>query len=251
MPSKFVCEILMTILFLVTVPRPADLIYPCLPDPCGPNAICREQNGAGSCSCLPDYYGNPYESCRPECVLNSDCPSNKACTQNKCRDPCPGTCGSNAICRVINHVPSCTCVPGYIGDPFQFCSIPPQTPPPPIVNPCDPSPCGPNSQCRISNHQAVCTCSPTFVGSPPYCRPECTVSSECSTDKACIAQKCTDPCPQPCGRNTDCKVYYHSPVCSCLPRYTGDPFSSCYPIPRKICYTFMQNENISIYILLN
>nr|1OIG_A Chain A, Dumpy, isoform Y len=24
---------------------------------------------------------------RPECVLNSDCPSNQACVNQKCRDP--------------------------------------------------------------------------------------------------------------------------------------------------------------------
>lgn len=97
---------------------------PCVPTPCGSNAICREHYGAGSCSCLPEYIGNPYEGCRPECVLNSDCSPNKACIRNKCQDPCPGTCGHNANCQVINHLPSCTCLHGYIGDPFKFCTIP-------------------------------------------------------------------------------------------------------------------------------
>jgi hypothetical protein len=41
---------------------------------------------------------------------------------NKCRDPCPGTCGANADCLVINHSPSCDCRPGYTGDPFRYCS---------------------------------------------------------------------------------------------------------------------------------
>jgi hypothetical protein len=94
---------------------------PCMPSPCGSNAVCREQNGAGSCTCLPDYMGNPYEACRPECVLNSDCPSNRACIHNKCQDPCPGTCGTNADCQVVNHLPSCTCRLGYTGDPFRSC----------------------------------------------------------------------------------------------------------------------------------
>lgn len=39
-----------------------------------------------------------YEGCRPECVLSSDCPSDKACIRNKCKDPCPGVCGLNAEC---------------------------------------------------------------------------------------------------------------------------------------------------------
>jgi len=42
---------------------------------------------------------------------------------NKCKDPCPGTCGSNAKCQTINHIPMCTCLPGYIGDPFKYCQI--------------------------------------------------------------------------------------------------------------------------------
>lgn len=102
---------------------PPERPTPCLPSPCGANAECREHNGAGSCMCLPEYIGNPYEGCRPECVLNSDCAPNKACVRNKCVDPCPGTCGQNANCQVINHLPSCTCVNGYTGDPFRYCSL--------------------------------------------------------------------------------------------------------------------------------
>lgn len=101
-------------------------VNPCNPSPCGANAICREQGTAGACECLPEYFGNPYEGCRPECVLNSDCPSNKACVQNKCKDPCPGSCGQNAQCHVVNHLPSCTCFPGYVGDPYRICDLPPK-----------------------------------------------------------------------------------------------------------------------------
>lgn len=99
-----------------------EVISPCEPSPCGSNAICREQNGAGACLCQTDYLGNPYEGCRPECTINSDCPSHKACLNNKCQDPCPGTCASNGLCQVVNHVPTCTCINGYTGDPFQYCS---------------------------------------------------------------------------------------------------------------------------------
>lgn len=96
---------------------------PCDPSPCGSNALCREQNGAGSCQCISDYIGNPYEGCRPECALNSDCPSNRACIKNKCQDPCPGTCAQNANCQVVNHLPSCTCFVGYTGDPYRYCNV--------------------------------------------------------------------------------------------------------------------------------
>lgn len=94
---------------------------PCVPSPCGSNALCKDRNGVGACSCSPGYLGNPYEGCRPECVLNSDCVPSKSCVRFKCEDPCPGTCGQNAICQVINHVATCNCLPRFTGDPFRFC----------------------------------------------------------------------------------------------------------------------------------
>lgn len=96
---------------------------PCEPSPCGANAKCKEYHSAGSCSCLPDYIGNPYEGCRPECTVNTDCIPNKACIRNKCQDPCPGTCGPLALCTVVNHLPVCSCPFGYSGDPYQRCQF--------------------------------------------------------------------------------------------------------------------------------
>lgn len=98
-------------------------LAPCTPSPCGPNAVCKEQSGAGACLCVGGYFGNPYEGCRPECLVNSDCSSNKACIRNKCFDPCPGTCANNADCQVVNHSPLCTCRQGYTGDPFSQCIV--------------------------------------------------------------------------------------------------------------------------------
>jgi len=232
-----------------------EIIQPCSPSPCGANAVCRQEGNVGSCQCLPEYYGNPYEICRPECVTNNDCPAHKSCQQNKCRDPCPGVCALNALCRVINHLPTCHCHNGFVGDPYRYCQIPEkresstdsdvlskanQYPPLPLailkeyVNPCQPSPCGPNSQCRENNEQAICSCLPEYVGAPPNCRPECVTSAECPQDKACVRQKCSDPCQDVCGSNADCRVIQHAPICSCRPGFTGDAFSRCLPMPRKI-----------------
>lgn len=108
---------------LLTAEPIEETLNPCIPSPCGANAICKEQNGAGSCSCLQEYFGNPYELCRPECTVNTDCPSNKACMGNKCLDPCPGTCAQSAICHVYNHSPTCSCNYGYTGDPYKYCSL--------------------------------------------------------------------------------------------------------------------------------
>lgn len=92
-------------------------IDPCQSQPCGSNAECRN----GVCYCLPEYQGDPYQGCRPECVLNMECPKNKACIRNHCQDPCPGVCGQNAICSVLDHIPICSCQPGTAGNAFIQC----------------------------------------------------------------------------------------------------------------------------------
>ena len=94
---------------------------PCDPNPCGTNAQCKSQNGAINCVCPANYVGDPYSSCRPECVLNTDCPRDKSCSRNRCIDPCPGTCGLNADCSISNHIPVCSCKESYTGDPYGSC----------------------------------------------------------------------------------------------------------------------------------
>lgn len=126
-----------------------------------------------------------------------------------------------------NHVPTCTCPDGYIGDPFNSCREAPTSTPKYNENPCSPSPCGPNSQCRNINDHAVCSCLQSYVGVPPQCRPECVVSSECAINQACNNQKCIDPCVGTCGLNARCEVKNHSPICSCPSGMTGDPFQRC------------------------
>lgn len=101
--------------------KQADPVDPCNPSPCGPYSQCRNINGQGVCSCLQDYIGSP-PSCRPECVTHSDCPRNLACSQMKCKDPCPGLCGVNAECFIINHQPVCQCIVSYTGDPYSQCN---------------------------------------------------------------------------------------------------------------------------------
>lgn len=93
---------------------------PCVPSPCGLYSNCRVQNGHAVCSCVPNYIGAP-PNCRPECMSSSDCSQDKSCINEKCKDPCPGTCGINAQCRVVNHNPICSCMSGFTGDPFIRC----------------------------------------------------------------------------------------------------------------------------------
>lgn len=105
-------------IFAITAPPE---LFPCNPSPCGPNSQCREVNKQAVCSCLVGYMGAP-PNCRPECVTSFECPSHEACINQKCVDPCPGTCGTGAKCQVINHNPICSCPLKYSGDPFVYCS---------------------------------------------------------------------------------------------------------------------------------
>lgn len=94
---------------------------PCQPSPCGPNSQCKNVNKQAVCSCLPTYMGTP-PNCKPECIVNSECPPDQACVNQKCSDPCPNTCGLRAHCYTKNHSPICACPPGYTGDPFHKCT---------------------------------------------------------------------------------------------------------------------------------
>lgn len=255
-----------------TVVQP--IARPCDPTPCGSNAVCKERNGAGSCSCMPNYFGDPYIGCRPECIQNSDCSRDKSCLNTKCIDPCIGLCDAQAVCRVTNHLPVCTCPPGYTGNPLVRCNpILPQRKPPVVwtfviiiinlinfesvdgepkvvTNPCIPSPCGPYSICQAHNNRAACSCQPNFIGSPPNCQPECTTNSQCSRDKSCQNQRCIDPCPGTCGYNAQCRVVNHNPICSCNPHYTGDPFIECRPQPSKKHRCVRIESKFNLYLFL-
>lgn len=114
----FLCE---TDSYLPPAPPPAQK-DPCSPNPCGSNAQCVVLNGQPTCSCQRNYVGNPNVGCKPECILSTDCPDSQACIRQTCQDPCPGTCGVNALCVVRNHNPICSCQKGFSGDPFSQCS---------------------------------------------------------------------------------------------------------------------------------
>ena len=101
-------------------PTPPVPQNPCQPSPCGPNSECQVRGESPACSCSQNFIGSP-PNCRPECTINPECASHLACVNQKCSDPCPGSCGSNARCTVINHAPVCTCNPGFSGDPFSGC----------------------------------------------------------------------------------------------------------------------------------
>lgn len=109
-------------LYIAIEPIP---VSPCSGSICGANAICEDRYGVAICSCKRTYIGQP-PNCRPECVTNSECSSNKACINYKCEDPCAGLCGFNANCVVRQHLPFCTCLENYEGNPYNECRIKPK-----------------------------------------------------------------------------------------------------------------------------
>ena len=182
-------------------------------NPCGPNAECTTGPlNNPVCVCRPGFYGDAQSQrgCGPECTTNSECPSDKACINQKCRDPCPGACGINAACKVTEHNPVCTCVPGYAGNPYQNCAPIVVSP---VITPEGPAPPKPYPQ------------TPEI---PTY-KPECVLNTDCPSNLACINQKCVNPCPGVCGINAVCKVSNHNPICSCVQGYIGDPTRECAP----------------------
>lgn len=107
--------------YLIACLEPKDEpVNPCSPSPCGPYSVCRVVNGLPACSCQPEFVGRA-PNCRHECTLNAECPAHLACVSQRCRDPCPGSCGVSATCSVANHSPVCVCNVGFSGDPFSVC----------------------------------------------------------------------------------------------------------------------------------
>lgn len=120
--NNIVSDELLLTYYCISVSQPVQDEFrdPCLPSPCGAFATCRNFRDQASCSCSPGYIGSP-PNCRPECITHQDCISSLACINEKCKDPCLGSCGQNALCSVINHVAICSCLEEYKGDPFTAC----------------------------------------------------------------------------------------------------------------------------------
>lgn len=185
----------------------------------------------------------------PECIINQDCPRDKACYSQKCRDPCRDACGVNALCQVINHKAICSCPPNFFGSPEVQCRLQEEIKPKvectqdsectndkacinnQCVNPCTRNVCGQNAECRPQLHRAVCTCNNGFTGNAQSVCFEigCRSDSECAPIQACVNRECIDPCSYTsCGINAYCKVDRdHRARCYCLDNFRGDPFIRC------------------------
>lgn len=76
-----------------------------------------------------------------------------------------------------------------------------------------------------------------MFGAPPNCRPECVIHQDCPSNRACIAQRCEDPCVGACGFNAVCTSQNHRPICSCIEGHEGDPYAGCSMRASKYKFT--------------
>lgn len=61
--------------------------------------------------------------------------------------------------------------------------------------------------------------------------PECIADNDCTNDKACINQRCENPCtasPNICGQNAECHPQLHRALCICRNGYTGNAQTACF-----------------------
>ena len=111
-----------------------ECVNPCTAiSPCAPHASCIVHNTLPlrtmTCICDEGYTGRGDQFCTEieeivaECTRDNDCPSQQACRNERCVNPCTSgnQCGELAICSPVDHQAKCTCQVGYEGDPYRQC----------------------------------------------------------------------------------------------------------------------------------
>ena len=94
----------------------------------GNNGVClagcrRDTNCPFGQICVDDKHGG--KKCEDGCHFNNDCGVKTACVNHTCSDPCIGfsECGTNAVCEVVSHAPTCKCPSGFreLNSPYVAC----------------------------------------------------------------------------------------------------------------------------------
>ena len=156
------------------------------------------------------------------CSSDFECASNQACRDRSCINPCTSDkpCSPSAICSVRNHKATCTCPPGFDGDPYRQCNKSKKlysiTHYDNLLK----------SFYRCTYHNVNSTIQIIIsvkIG-------ECQHDIECPDSKACIENQCLDPCDltEPCGKQAVCRTTSHRPVCRCPSNWAGNPHDECY-----------------------
>ncbi|KAK0172480.1 hypothetical protein PV328_005792 [Microctonus aethiopoides] len=152
------------------------------------------------------------------CKNNEQCLKIQQCMDKICVDPCPGSCGIDALCYTINHTLLCECPRCYYGDPNDKCQS--FT----VFLFCDSSP----QEIELNNiGGAIRQILGVFEALDPS--KECENSTSCGMSEKCILDLCRNPCPGSCGINAICTVLKHEPNCRCPKCYEGDALIKCEP----------------------
>lgn len=168
---------------------------------CANTAICTGRRHQPECTCPAGNTGDPYVQCsliplpipvEPECRNDADCPSQLACINAHCQNPCsqPDVCSLDQQCRILDTLPLrtiiCQCLPDTIVDA--------------------------NGRCR--NIIQI--------------QPACTIDPDCPDSDKCIRGECVPACRfDQCGINALCSPINHQAVCTCASGYTGNPHREC------------------------
>lgn len=172
-------------------------IDPCMfADVCGENARCQTIDHQPTCSCPPNFDGNPTIRCMQKfqelraCKSDGDCGVGMACLYHNCI--INSECSSDKECAVGHICIKSKCFAGCRRDsdcPYDLACLGQQ-----CQNPCNfRGACGFNAYCNPFEHQAHCACLANHIGNAEVeCvpLPVCNRNEECPIGYVCQANKC-------------------------------------------------------------
>ncbi|XP_065124301.2 adhesion G protein-coupled receptor F4-like [Paramisgurnus dabryanus] len=173
-----------------------------IPEICGPNSICNNNDGSYNCLCMSGYN-----------VKDLNLPIN---ISNPCRDvnECdkrPEVCGPSSICNNIAGSYNCLCMSGYkVTDPNLPINISNQCT---DVNECVEIPeiCGPNSICNNTDGSYNCSCMSGYKVTDLNVL--INISNPCRDVNECVEIN------KICGPNSICNNIAGSYNCLCMSGY--------------------------------
>lgn len=193
----------------------------CDSDSCASTAICEGHKHQPVCTCRPGTNGNPYLECteirhlttptEPECRVDADCPSQLACFNQHCENPCakPNICAAEQTCSVFDSLPLRT----------VMCKCPIDT---------------------ITDNTGHCV-------PVAHDQPQCRLDEECPDSDKCVSGTCRLACSvEQCGVNAQCQSTKHRAVCSCAAGYEGNPRFECSSSNLFILFFFFPMFHIYI-----
>lgn len=150
---------------------------------CRGNKKCEVHHHRPTCVCTKGFVVNEHGeiSCAPdhaECYRDNQCPSNKACIEGVCQNPCTSSikspCPAEKGCDVVNHKPVCICLKNC-SPSLSICLRDNGCPANQACrafrceDPCATASCPENTPCYVEDHKPICKyCPPGYVSDPKY-----------------------------------------------------------------------------------